>query len=323
VQVLSIYMNQRASNGKSDFWQEQVDRHLFRSERFYRRPQNLTELQDQLKNDITNCVDALISVGGDGTVNTLIQSLAKTDIGLLVIPGGTANDLARELGTHTMPRKILECISNDDFQYIDLIRINNQLMATNGGFGLGCEVARKINEMRLRFPLFKEVMKMTGKRIYSLFIAKEILAMDFEPRAYYVECDQFNGTVSSSAFLINNQPMVAGSIQVAPGTSNCDGKFNVLISTHTKKQKLIRALISMAAGVFPKNDPELISFETQEIKVTPIDNECPLSFFGDGEIFPSQEGVFHIKIEPLALKVYRPNREKTLLSICNDVSLAQ
>lgn len=323
MQTLSIYMNQRASNGSGDYWQQQLDKHLFRSERVYRSPSNLSELRDQLQKDIENSVDALISVGGDGTVNTLIQSLANTDIGLLVIPAGTANDLARELGTNTHPRKILECISNDDFQYMDLIRINNRYMATNGGFGLGCEVARKINEIRQRFPVFKDVMKVTGKRIYSFFIAKEIMSMDFEPQAYYVECDEFNGTVSSNAFLINNQPMVAGTIQVAPGTCNADGKFNVLISTHTKKQKLIRSMISMAAGVFPSHDPELISFETRHMKVTPLDESAKLSFFGDGEIFPTQQGHYQISIEPLALKVYRPNRDRALLSVCNEVSLVQ
>ena len=63
-----------------------------------------------LQEDIQNKVDAIISVGGDGTANTLIQNMANTDVGLLVIPAGTANDLASELSDPKDIEKIIQCV---------------------------------------------------------------------------------------------------------------------------------------------------------------------------------------------------------------------
>lgn len=322
MQTLSIYMNHRASHGGAENWRAVLDRSLFRSERLYRSPQNLDELHDYLQSDINNNVDALISIGGDGTVNTLIQSLVKKDIGLLVIPGGTANDLAHELGNTKNLRGLIHCIQNDEFKYIDLIRINGRYMATNGGFGLGGDVARKINELRQKFPLFKDIMKFSGSKIYSFFIASELLSLNYDRQKLQIECDEYQGVVECSTMLINNQPVVAGSMNVAPETCNTDGKFNVILTTHKSRQKFIRCVLGIAAGFYPSNDPDFISFETSKLKVTHLEPTRSLNFFGDGEIFDENEKTWDIEIEPRALKVYSRCTEKTYMSLCNEVSLA-
>lgn len=316
-------MNQRASNGGGQFWRRQFDRSLFRSERFYREPETFEELKKQLKKDIQEIkVDAMISVGGDGTVNTLIQSLAGTSIGLLVIPAGTANDLARELGNTKSLKELISCIRNDEYKYIDLINVNGRYMATNGGLGIGGEVARKINEIRLRFPTFKKLMKLSGKRVYSLFIAKEIMGLDYQNQRFHIESEEFTGEVQSAALLINNQPMVAGSLNMAPNTSNTDGTFNITIIKHRTKQKLMRCMLMLAAGYYPSNDPDFISFETKAIKIRPLERTNSTSFFGDGEVFQREALEYEITLAPKALKVYTPCKERSLVSLCNEVSIA-
>ena len=98
MQNISVYLNQRASHTSFKYWKNSIDKSLFRSDITYRTPKDLEELRLNLLADIEGKKDAIVSVGGDGTVNTLIQSLAGKDIGLLVMPGGTANDLATALG---------------------------------------------------------------------------------------------------------------------------------------------------------------------------------------------------------------------------------
>ena len=171
MQEIAVYLNSRAGKADAGVWEKEILRCLFRSSVTFRRPDSIDELRDNLEFDIKRRVDSIISVGGDGTANTLIQKLAGENIGLLVIPGGTANDLAAELGTKHSIRHALSQIRARQTKKIDLISVNGQLMATNGGIGFGGRVANQINEMRKKIPLFKTFMKYSGRSVYSFFAA--------------------------------------------------------------------------------------------------------------------------------------------------------
>jgi diacylglycerol kinase family enzyme len=183
-------------------------------------------------------------------------------------------------------------------------------MATNGGLGLGSLVAQSINSIRKRHPLFKRVMKLSGKNIYGLFIVRELMSADFAVQEYAIECDEFKRTVRSAAVLVNNQPVLAGMFRIAPQTDNADGKFNVTILAHQRRQDLIRCILQIASGNLPKNDPDLISFETEKIQIRRITRpgDAPLEFFGDGEIL-GQSDTWYASIDKAALRVYSRRRE--------------
>lgn len=323
MQRISVYLNSRASHATADVWKTRLSRSLFRSDLVYREPQSLSELHDFLDEDLNLPTEALISVGGDGTVHTLIQKLANKDVGLLVIPGGTANDLASGLGHQSKLNYLSQCIRNKESKSIDLIRVNGRYMATNGGFGIGGEVAQKINRLRQKFPLFKNIMKFSGNKIYSFFIASELMSLDLEKYSLEVKSKQFNGVVDCSALLINNQPIIAGTFNVAPETMHNDGRFNVTIVKYTNKAKLVKTMISLASGVIPENDPDFITFETDSLSLKNV-GEKPLNFFGDGEIFEEESKTqsWDIDIKPLALKLFSPCTEKNLLNLTNEVSLS-
>ena len=179
MQNISVYLNHSASNGSHD-WQGQINNALFRSHIEYPVSHNVADLYENLERDIANQVDAVLSVGGDGTVHSIIQKLAGTNIGLLVVPGGTANDFASVMGSCSNIKKIAQTIRLDIRKKIDLININGTFMATNGGLGFAAEVAQEINEMRLKYPQFKKFMKFSGKNIYSLFVAKKMLTRNIK-----------------------------------------------------------------------------------------------------------------------------------------------
>ena len=207
MQNISVYLNQSASNGSHD-WQGQINNALFRSRIEYPVSKNLTELHANLKRDIENNVDAILSVGGDGTVHSIIQLLAGTDIGLLVVPGGTANDFARVMGSSSNIKKIAQTIRLNTRKKIDLININGTFMATNGGLGFAAEIAGDINAIRAEFPQFKKVMKISGKNIYSLFTAKRLLSREVISYKFRVESEDLNDVFFAPLILINNQPVL-------------------------------------------------------------------------------------------------------------------
>lgn len=318
MQNISVYLNQRASNGASD-WKGQISNALFRSNVEYHTPKDLTDLYKELDQDVQNSVDAVLSVGGDGTVNTIIQRLAGTDISLLVVPGGTANDLARVLGASGNAKLIAQAIRQNIKKKIDLISINGKFMATNGGIGFASEVAQEINDLRLNFPNFKSVMKLSGKSVYSLFLAKKLLNLEIKSYKFKIQSEEFSDTVLSPLILVNNQPALAGDFIVAPNTNHQDGKVNITIFKHQNRLELIQCLVKILSGNYPVNDKNLISFETKNTKIELIDDQ-EISFFGDGEIF-EQNTVWDIKCHPEFLSVFSPKDQKEMVNLCTQVTL--
>lgn len=93
-------------------------------------------------------VDAVVALGGDGTVNEVLQGLAGTDTRLAVLPGGSTNVYARILG---IPRSLIgatailhEAIETDRTRRVPAGRANDRWFAWCAGFGYDAEVVRRV-----------------------------------------------------------------------------------------------------------------------------------------------------------------------------------
>jgi len=73
---------------------------------------------------IVQGADLILVLGGDGTVNEVIQAMAHTGIPMGVLPGGTANVLAMELGLGSRPEVAAERIATSQPRAIALGRVN-------------------------------------------------------------------------------------------------------------------------------------------------------------------------------------------------------
>ena len=64
------------------------------------------------------------AAGGDGRVNLLAQLLANTNIAMLIIPTGSANGMAKELGIGGRLENIIPLLTKGSVRDIDLLKIN-------------------------------------------------------------------------------------------------------------------------------------------------------------------------------------------------------
>ncbi len=318
MQNISVYFNQLASQTDLSF-KDEINQSLFRSHLLFKNPENLDQLNFELKEDIKNNVDAVLSIGGDGTVHSIIQKLAGTDIGLFVLPGGTANDLAKHIGSTKNAKKMAQTIRNNLRKKIDLISINGVFMSTNGGLGLASEVAIEVNKTRKEYPRFKDFMRMSGKSIYPLILSKNLLLKDIRSYDFQIESKEFSGRVTTPLILINNQPVLGGSFEVAPYTKHDDGTFNMTIFTHSNRLELISALTKLLAKQDLSSDKNIIHFETSEINITHLAKE-KLTFFGDGETF-AHSNEWNIKLYPKFLTIFSPNDIDEFTNISTQISL--
>ncbi len=299
-------MNGAASHSRDFDWRGELSRMLFRSEVDFLSPKNLIELFDECRKAASEKIDVVISVGGDGTFHTLLQHLAHSETVFLVVPAGTANDLANELGISKKLKKAVECIRRDSYKTIDLIKVNDRLMATNGGIGLVGEVAHCINQWRKSIPGFRGLMNKSRHHVYTGVLSSRLIANRIN---YYdlqlTDSEGKKREVRSPLLLINNQAKLGGSFSVAPSTRNDDGQFNVLLFTHENRMDLLNAILKVKRGVSVESDKNVQSFETKSLKICGFDDAKPLRFFGDGEEIAITSEL-NISIRPRALRVFAP-----------------
>lgn len=314
---ISVYFNDASSRSMSSKLGKKLDNYLYRHDLNFRSPESLEDLHHQLQDDVNDKCEYIFSVGGDGTANTILQNIHGTDVKLMVVPTGTANDFASELGLNLNVDRIMKVFLHKTYQNVDILKINDKYMLTNGGAGMTSEVAEKINRDRQIIPGFKKLMKLTGSKIYPLYFGKEMLTT-LKKYDLHIESADFpylDKEVNAAIIMINNQPKIGGNFLIAPETKNNDGKFNVTIFTHDSKLELMKCTLMMMQGKYPKNDPNIISFETNEIDITVLNDE--LTFFGDGEVL-SKGKSFLIKNIPQTLNVCSYDDQ---LLYCNSFSL--
>lgn len=111
---------------------------------------------DSLKDDVfTEDSDALIVVGGDGTLRTVLNRAIKTRTDLppvLFVPLGTANLMARHLGVkwkpQTLPKQALSLLNTRNTRQIDATICNDQLFLLMTTVGIDAEVVHQLSKGR-------------------------------------------------------------------------------------------------------------------------------------------------------------------------------
>src|SRR5918912_3225130 len=80
---------------------------------------------------------AVVALGGDGTVNEVVNGLAGSEVPLGIIPVGTANDFARQVGIPDDPDHAMDVILRRAPRLIDTAELNGRrfLNVSTGGVG--------------------------------------------------------------------------------------------------------------------------------------------------------------------------------------------
>lgn len=316
---ISVYLNPQASQAQASFQVDEIKKYFFRQDIRFKTPTSEEELVRMIRQDRDEGVECIFSIGGDGTAHTIAQNLVGSKTKMLVLPGGTANDFAHEMGTNSNLRKLASIFHARTTREVDIIKVNDRYLITNGGIGIAHNVASGINKLRKSIPFFKDFLKTIGKNAYSFLFIKEIMTPKFEMQEVYMDSPDFpllDKRVKSPLILVNNQPRLAGKFPVAPGTRNDDGKFNVTIFLHDNKLDFIKSSTAFLRGQYPEHDKNLISFETDSLKMLSLTGK-DLAFFGDGELFtPAKE--LDISIVPKGLVVYSNNED---IVLCPSYSL--
>jgi diacylglycerol kinase (ATP) len=94
--------------------------------------------------------NVFVAAGGDGTVHTVATKLIGTEKILGVLPIGSGNGFAKELGFKTNIPLLLKDICNNQSVIIDVLEVNNELCLNVAGVGLDSFVAHSFDKLKTR-----------------------------------------------------------------------------------------------------------------------------------------------------------------------------
>ncbi|MGB2697448.1 MAG: diacylglycerol kinase family protein [Candidatus Zixiibacteriota bacterium] len=252
--------------------------------------------------------DTIVAVGGDGTINEVLNGIVGTDISLGIIPMGTANDLATFCGIPKDPVKACKVILNGHLHCADVIGVNDRYYVTAGGLGFPSEVIRIANRMKCKNIIVKLLGQFMGSKIYILAVLYALLKKSREKNFLKIRWNDSSIYADSLSLMLNNQPFLGKHFLMSPGAVNNDGRFDVcLIGNDRSRFQILSILLKVLTGKHVRSS-SVSTWHADKLVVT---SEKPLAFFGDGEII--QQGTqFKIQIIPEALKIIVPDKKERL-----------
>ena len=223
--------------------------------------------------------DVVVAVGGDGTINEVVNGLANTKTRLGVIPRGTANLLAAELGIPNNIEAACQTIAKGHARAIDTATVNGRYFTIMAGIGFDASVVSKVDG---------KVKSKWGALAYPLVALRELARYPFrrikirtqdgiELRAFYV--------------FIQNAKTYASGFAITPSSKMDDGSLEVLMFPTKNIFSLIHYLLS--------RDKHKFCVEMQGVKSLEINSNHAIQI--DGEY--ACKGPAKIKICPGSLRV--------------------
>lgn len=95
---------------------------------------------------VTRGVDLVVAWGGDGTMNEVARALAFGSTALALVPAGSGNGLARDLGVPLDPGRALAVAASGRRRRIDVGDVNGEYFFNVAGVGLDARIARAFAE---------------------------------------------------------------------------------------------------------------------------------------------------------------------------------
>ena len=140
------------------------------------------EAQEIARAAVEQQANVVVAVGGDGTINEVIQELAGSKTALGVLPSGTVNVWAREVGIPLDNAGAREVLVNGCIRHVDLGKVNDRYFLLMVGIGLDGEVTRVVERkpvkrlgvlgyvlvgtwLGLGYPDFRAVVDLGGRII--------------------------------------------------------------------------------------------------------------------------------------------------------------
>lgn len=224
----------------------------------------------------------IYSVGGDGTLNEVLNGIVGTKNLLGVIPAGSGNDFYKTLS------KI-----DEEYPVIDIGKVNDRYFINIISIGIDAEVANNVSLMKKR--------KVPTNQIYNASLIYTFFKYKYKDIELSIdEKEQKKG--KCTILTICNGQVYGGGYKIAPSAKLTDGYFDVYYVEKVNKPQLPSLINMLKQGIHEKHN------KVHKSQATKIKFKCDKELVCniDGEIMTAKK--FNVKIIPNAINIYN-NKE--------------
>ncbi len=249
---------------------------------------NLFELPDdcsieKIKSKIEQSkADKVVAVGGDGTLKLVAECLLNSDTPIGIIPAGSANGMAKELGIPTEIEDALQIIETGLPKKIHVIELNNEICIHLSDLGFNAYLVKRFDSLQER-----------GMWGY----AKATWHALWNHKRMDVELDIKGKQVKSKAAMvaIANATMYGTGLKINPDGKLDDELFEIIVVKDYSYLEILKIWFTK----LPFNPKKIEVFQTSSVKIS---SKHKAHFQVDGEYIGKVNAV-EAKILPAAISV--------------------
>ena len=236
----------------------------------------------------------VVAAGGDGTLNAVVQGLAGSSTALGVLPAGTMNVFARELGLpFTSLRKSLDVLCQEYVKEVDLFEVNGHAFVQMAGVGFDAQVIEETTW---------ETKKIFGPLAYLM---SAVRVLGEKPPKMRITCD--DGRVQEGVcVLAGNGSLYGGQVKLFRKADNTDEMLDVLVFTEAGYRLVLEAVKGLATGAIDAGNSTVQYLQAKSFTIE-CDREVPLE--ADGEYLGRKSEV-SLKPAERKLRVIAPENPK-------------
>ena len=234
--------------------------------------------------------DAVVAVGGDGTVNEVFKGVRDTEAALGVIPAGTGNGFATELGMPSDVAQACMTLLHADVKRIDVGRAGERFFVSTAGMGFDALISRAAN--KIFGPL---------RGMWLYFSIGALAFVEYEAQILKIKLDSHEIEVAPLLVAVANTRRYGGTAIIAPDAKPDDGLFDICVIKNMGAIRLLRRL----PGLFGGNHaglPEVEIYKSQRVRIS---TPYPIPMHVDGEPIGDHREM-EFAVLPKALKVLVP-----------------
>jgi diacylglycerol kinase (ATP) len=235
--------------------------------------------------------ERVVAIGGDGTANEVANGLVGFRTALGIIPAGTGDDCARNLGIPRQPVAAGRLALTGAARSIDLGEIRTALGSTYfvnvAGFGFDAEVAWRVSKLPRQ-------LRRNGTLPYVLALLYELGALKTPRMRLALDGHRLDKNVFVVA--VANGASYGGGMRVAPDASVDDGLFDVCVIGQLSRPEVLRLLPRMYSGGH-RGHHAVQFFRCAEVQA---ESPGPIRCQADGELVGNLPATF--KIHPARLR---------------------
>jgi diacylglycerol kinase (ATP) len=240
--------------------------------------------------------DAVVAVGGDGTLNEVVNGLDGYDTPLGVVPLGTANDFARQAGIPADADHAMDVILQRKAVRIDTASLNGRRFLNVSTGGIGAEATAETPTQ------FKASL---GQLAYAISGIRKLAAFEpnhgvFRSGGFVLECDFL-------MFAVGSGLSSGGGTLVTPHASTTDGLLDLCIVEQMPRRTFARTVLRLRRGEHVGED----GVHYVRMHELTIEGTRPISVNVDGEVSDARRLDYHARPKDLWVHVvHRPGEEK-------------